>query len=171
MARRSLGKLLPAFIHHGAYHLTNIVVYADGMVDCWGLVDWAGFLQKVESGWVVTTLPEGAEVSLSLLTHFKATKILFAVPEPEFVKEALDAIEELNGRPNSSTQFIEAKKLYWAHPSDENRAAMHAAFERVPHHRKKFTLNERDKRYFREQGIKAYETVWELNDGGPRTSA
>src|SRR6185503_17162281 len=94
--RQIPGLLLPAFIHNGAYHLTNIAVFADGMVECWGLVDWDTFLQKVESGWVVTSLPPDAEVSINPITHFTATKLLFTVPESEFVKHALDVIEELN---------------------------------------------------------------------------
>jgi hypothetical protein len=163
--REILGVFLPAFINNVQYYLTNIIVYADGMVDCWGLVDWEGFIRKVESGWVITSLPEGAEVSVHPITCFIAKDILYKVPESEFIKQALDAVEELNGRPTSLEQFINAKKFYWEEPNDGNRALMHEAFERVPHHMKKYVLNERDKRYFREQGIRTYETVWELNEG------
>jgi hypothetical protein len=53
-----------------------------------------------------------------------------AVPESEFVKEAFDAIEELNGRPTSLEQLIEARKLYRGEPIAENRELMHEAFER-----------------------------------------
>src|SRR5262245_1082684 len=68
------GISLLAFIHNGpAYYLTEIKVYRDGMVDCWELVDLDEFKKKVASGWVVTTLPEGAEISISLLCGFHAT--------------------------------------------------------------------------------------------------
>jgi hypothetical protein len=167
--REILGVLLPAFIHNVQYHLTNIIVYADAMVDCWGLVDWKGFILKVDSGWVVTSLPEGAEVSVHPITYFTAKDILYRVPESEFIKQALDAVEELNGRPSSLELFIKAKKRYWEEPNDENRALMREAFERVPHQMKKYVLNERDKRYFKEQGIESYETVWELDEGNSVT--
>ena len=159
-----LGAFLTVFIHNGAYHLTKIAVYADGMIDCWGLVDFNEFVRKVNSGWVVTTLPEGADVSVSKITGFTANKILFSVPESEFIKEVLDTIEELNERPSSLALFVQASKNYWNEPNEENQRLMHEAFEKVPHHRKKFVTNTRDRRYFKEQGIKSYDTVWELND-------
>ena len=158
------GVFLPAFIHNVTYHFTNIAVYKDGMIDCWGLVDFDGFLEKVNSGWVATTLPENADVSFSRITDFKATEILYSVPESEFVKDVLDAIEELNDRPSSLCIFWEAKKAFWENPTENNRRTMLETFEKVPHHRKKFVTNPRDRKYFKEQGIKSYDTVWEFND-------
>jgi hypothetical protein len=158
-----LGVFLTAFINNGAYYLTKIGVYADGMIDCWGLVDFEGFIRKAKSGWVVTMLPEGAEVGISDFTMFTANKMLYSVPESEFIKEVLDAIEELNARPSSMLLFVEAKKKYWNSPTEENQKLMHEAFEKVPHHKNKFVTNPRDRKYFKEQGIKSYDTVWELN--------
>jgi hypothetical protein len=44
--------LLHAFIHNGdRYYIAAIKVYQDGMIDCWGLLDFAGFRQKVAEGW------------------------------------------------------------------------------------------------------------------------
>ena len=108
------GKHLPAFIHNGGYYLTNIAVYADGMIYCWEMVDVEGFIKKLKSGWVVTSLPEDAEVSVSDVTAFTAKNILFRVPESEFLKEVLDVIEELNDRPTSMIKFIRAKQVYWS---------------------------------------------------------
>src|SRR5262245_13123549 len=56
------GVYFPAFIHNGDYYLTSIVAYQDGLVECWGLVTFAEFVQKVREGWVVTSVPEGATV-------------------------------------------------------------------------------------------------------------
>jgi hypothetical protein len=165
------GKFLPAFIKNGGvYHLTDIAVYADGVIYCWEMVDVEGFARKLDAGWVVTSLPEGAEVSLSNLTQFTARDILFRVPESEFLKEVLDVIEELNDRPTSLHKFIQAKKLYWNEPSEGHGDLMLEAFGRVPHHKKKFALNERDKRYLQERGVKPYGTVWELDETGPSNS-
>ncbi len=44
------GVFVLAFIHNGRYHLTPIRNYQDGMIDCWGLVDFEGFKEKVRSG-------------------------------------------------------------------------------------------------------------------------
>ena len=48
-----------AFIRNGGtYFLTDLLIYADGMVDCWGLETLEGFAGKLASGWVATDLPE-----------------------------------------------------------------------------------------------------------------
>jgi hypothetical protein len=47
------GRAIPAFIHHGDYHLTSIDAYADGAVNCWDFLDLPSFKSKVASGWVV----------------------------------------------------------------------------------------------------------------------
>ncbi|MFB7366590.1 DUF7638 domain-containing protein, partial [Streptomyces hydrogenans] len=51
------------FIRNGRYFLTDLLIYADGLVDCWGLVTVEEFEEKVRSGWVATTLPDGAGAS------------------------------------------------------------------------------------------------------------
>jgi hypothetical protein len=163
--QKILGKLLPAFIHNGGdYFLINIAVYADGMIYCWEWVDIDVFIEKLKSGRVVTTLPEDANVSIHHVIYFSVKNVLFSVPESEFLKEILDVIEELNDRPTSLHNFIQAKKQCWDEPNEENRKIMHETFEKIPHHRKKYVLNERDHRYFKEQGIKTYRTVWELKE-------
>lgn len=54
------GLFLQAFIKNGDhYFVTEIKVYKDGMIDCWGMVDFDGFKEKVKQGWVKTNLPEG----------------------------------------------------------------------------------------------------------------
>lgn len=54
-------------VHHNVTHyLTDLLVYADGMVDCWGWVTQEQFRGKVESGWVTTTVPPGEPVSADL---------------------------------------------------------------------------------------------------------
>ena len=164
------GQLLPAFINNGGYHLTNIAVYADGMIYCWEMVDIEGFIKKLNSRWVVTSLPEDAEVSVSGVTAFTAKNILFRVPESEFLKEVIDVIEELNDRPTSAMKFIRAKQLYWSEPTEENSRLMLEAFENVPHHKKKHALTERDKKYLKEQGVKTHSTVWELDESGSANS-
>ena len=80
------GTFVHAFIHNGdTYFLTEIKIYKDGMIDCWGLVNFEEFKQKVANGWVVTSLPNNAEVSVSFLASFKAIEVQ-AIKENEFIK-------------------------------------------------------------------------------------
>jgi len=54
------------FIKNGnTNYLTDLKVYADGMIDCWGLVDLATFRQKVAAGWVATSYAQGAPARLA----------------------------------------------------------------------------------------------------------
>lgn len=90
-----------AFIRNFDYHLTDLFIYADGLIDCWGLVTLEEFEEKLCSGWVATELPEGAEASAFDLARWK-----FAEPRtwltPEIlVAEIRDTIDQLNGRPDS----------------------------------------------------------------------
>ncbi|MYV61940.1 DUF1768 domain-containing protein, partial [Streptomyces sp. SID4931] len=60
-----------AFIRNGRYFLTDLFIYADGLIDCWGLVTIEEFEEKLRTGWVATTLPDGAEASAHHLASWK----------------------------------------------------------------------------------------------------
>ena len=57
---------LPAFICNGSYFLTDLTIYEDGDIDCWGIVSFEEFLQKVEQGWVTVELPESDNLEISI---------------------------------------------------------------------------------------------------------
>lgn len=137
-----------AFIHNWDYHLAEIRVYADGMVDCWELVDFDGFRQKVREGWVVTRLPEGATVQLSPLGSFRATEVRNDVPEADFVREVADLIDELQGRPTSSERCLWTWERFRSEPSEENRGELRAAYELVPVHLRDGLLGDQDVKDF-----------------------
>ncbi len=58
------GVVTPAFIHNSAHYFINLQVYADGLVNCWELLDLALFAKKLESGWVRTSVPDGKSISV-----------------------------------------------------------------------------------------------------------
>ena len=65
------GVVTPAFIHNGSYFFVNLQVYADGLVNCWELLDLALFRDKLRSGWVVTHVPDGVAISVHALASWK----------------------------------------------------------------------------------------------------
>jgi hypothetical protein len=75
--RRLRGCAFPAIIRNGAYFLTDLEVFEDGVVNSWEMVDLPMFRQKLESGWVVTSIPAGKELSHHGLG-------LFDVVEPQW---------------------------------------------------------------------------------------
>ena len=148
--REANGKQIPgvslsAFIHNGGtYFFTGIKVYKDGMIDCWELVSFDRFIKKVRQGWVVTTIPEGAEVSLSGLIAFKAGEVMNFVKEEEFVKEVADEIERLNGRTTSADKCREAYKEFLEKQTEDARERLREAYESIPEHNRRYVLGDQD---------------------------
>ena len=59
------GLVTPAFIHNGpTFFLVDLPVYADGLVDCWEMVDMSLFAAKLRSGWVTVRVPDGEQISV-----------------------------------------------------------------------------------------------------------
>jgi len=138
------GMYTHVFIHNGWYFVSELRVYQDGIIDCWDLVDFEGFKQKVAEGWVVTTLPNNALVSVSRLGRFTATVIQAGLKEQEFMKEVADAIEELNRRPTSMDKCRTAFQRFQDEQSEEAIQHLGAAWEAVPEHLRWFVLDEMD---------------------------
>src|SRR3954471_10389089 len=55
----------------GHYFLTDLFIYADGLIDCWGLVTVVELEEKLRTGWVATSFPEGGEASADELAEWK----------------------------------------------------------------------------------------------------
>src|SRR5687768_11831498 len=142
--KRIDGIFFMAFIHNWNYHLTHISVYEDGMIDCWGLVDFEGFKEKVRSGWVVTQPPEGAEISVSFLASFNAVNASYWIDPEELIKEVADELERLNNRPTSVDKCHDAYQLFQEDPPEETREKLREAYEAVPEHNRRFVLGDMD---------------------------
>jgi hypothetical protein len=127
------GITLWVFIHNGdTYYLTEIGVYRDGMIDCWGLVNLDEFKQKVATGWVVSSLPEEAKVHIPMLSMFVVHSISYSVSEQDLLNEVEDEIANLNGRPTSIHKCCAAYKEFRRKRTEEARAALRKALQNVP---------------------------------------
>lgn len=139
------GVSLPAFLHNGGiYTLFDIIVFKDGVIDCLELLSFEEFRERVESGWIVTTLPEGARIDISLLAQCQVTGVHSFVREEEFVKEVADEIERLNDRPTTIDRCRVAYTQYNADPSEETRLALKEAYEAIPEHNRDRVLGDMD---------------------------
>jgi hypothetical protein len=141
------GVYFPAFIHNEEYYFTNVVAYQDGMVECWGLVTFAEFVQKVHAGWVVTSLPEGATVCIHHLARFTATEITVEGTETEFIKDVANAIEELNGRPTAQARLVEAIQGLRTGITPERTEMFRSAYAALPAYCRKYTFGSRMEKY------------------------
>jgi hypothetical protein len=135
-----------AFIDNGDYHLTSIVAYKDGMVDCWGLVSFEEFQTKVQQGWVVTSVPESATICIHHVARFTARSVSVEGPESEFIKDVANAIEELNGRPTAQARLIEAIKGVREDDTPELRKQLRQAYADLPAYWRKYIFGSRMER-------------------------
>lgn len=134
------------FIHNGLYYLADLIVYADGMVDCWGLVGFDEFRAKVASGWVATTLPQGVRASAHMLATWTVADPVMAITGEDLVAEVADEIEQLAGRPSASERCQAALAALLAEPSEERRVVLRRAYDAVPRHLRQFLggMDDRD---------------------------
>src|SRR5690606_34394358 len=126
------------FIHNiDTYYLADLLIYADGQIDCWGPTDLAGLREHLASGWVATTVAEGAMASAEDLGWWR-----FGVGEAGIDAEALlgevaDEIDRLNGRPDSIGRCRRAVTEFLAEPTETNRAALLRRYLAIPRHRRR----------------------------------
>ncbi|PSK87446.1 DUF7638 domain-containing protein [Taibaiella chishuiensis] len=107
------GFAIPGIINNMQYHFTNLQVYSDGLIYCWEMVDLAMFKQKLDQGWVVTAIPDGAAISIFGLGHWyieqgvwlhtKATLYQYVYA---LVKQLNPALENLQNCHGSSTRKV-----------------------------------------------------------------
>lgn len=64
------GFSIPGIIHNMQYHFTDLQVYSDGLISCWEMVDLSMFKDKLNKGWVVTSIPDGEAISIFSLGHW-----------------------------------------------------------------------------------------------------
>jgi hypothetical protein len=123
------GVYLQAFIKNGDhFFVTEIEVYKDGKINCWGLVDFECFKEKIRQGWIRTTVPDRARISTMVSAlNFTARDVRGGVDEAEFVKQVADEIDELNGRKTSAEICREYMREYRQAPSEERRQALRVA--------------------------------------------
>ncbi len=138
------GTWLNAFIHNGNYFLADIRIYKDGKIDCWELVNLEEFKNKLKTGWVVTSLPEGVQVGIFSLANFNAKEVKAFVQEDEFLKEVIDEIASLNNQPTSSEICRQASKEFREMKTEEARAKLKTAYEAIPAHNRGFVLHDMD---------------------------
>ena len=65
------GISIPGIIFNLDYHIIDLKVYSDGIIDCWEMVDLPIFQEKLKENWVVTSIPEGSQISIFELGRWK----------------------------------------------------------------------------------------------------
>ncbi|MUN35591.1 NADAR family protein [Actinomadura litoris] len=144
--RRIEGVTRPVFIHNFSYHLTGLQIYADGAIHCWEWVDLDGLRRKLDSGWVVTEVPEGAEVSAFELGRWKTAEASFGLTAEMLLGEVADDIERLNDRPDSTDRCLTRLDRYLATRDEDDRRALREAYLAIPEHKRHYALGDMDRK-------------------------
>lgn len=126
----------------GTYFLTDLVIYADGLVDCWGLVTLDELAAKLRSGRVATHLPEGGKASAHDLACWRFGEPKSRLTPELLLAEVRDTIDELNGRPDSTDRCLAAVEAFLADRTEEKRAAARAAYLAVPATQRPYALGD-----------------------------
>lgn len=138
------GVSLPVFIYNLNFHLTDIHIYEDGMIDCWELVDYEGFLQKVKSGWITTSIPDGAMIYAFPLGNIETDKFYPNRTEEDLIKEVRGILDGFKGKKTVEQSCLDAFNAYVKNPTAENKDNLRVAFELVPQHNRRFLLGDMD---------------------------
>ncbi|MGH3243147.1 MAG: NADAR family protein [Spirillospora sp.] len=142
--RRIEGVARPVFIHNFSYHLIDLLVFADGAINCWEWVDFDGLREKLDSGWVVTEVPEGGEVSAFGLGRWIAADPMFGLTAEMLLGEVADDLDRLNGRPDSTGRCLAALERYLESREEADRRVLRGAYLAIPAHQRHYALGDMD---------------------------
>jgi predicted NAD-dependent protein-ADP-ribosyltransferase YbiA (DUF1768 family) len=138
------GVIRPIFIHNFQYHLTELKIFADGSIWCWEWVDLDGLREKLRSGWVVTEVPEGGQVSALHLGSWKVADGSFGLTHDMLLGEVADEIDRLNDRPDSTGRCKLALRRYLSSRAESDRLALREAYLAIPEHLRHYALGDMD---------------------------
>ena len=130
------GKVLYAIIQNFRFYLAEIKVYADGLIDCWELVDLPTFKTMLQSGKIRISLPPNSKLYIDNLGEFEVTQFNSFKTNEDFVKEIEDTILELNGHKGRQSICIDLFKEYLIDPNETNYKKLEISFNDLPSHRK-----------------------------------
>lgn len=126
------GVFLPAVIHNGHHYFTLIGVYKNTMIDCWGLCTFDEFLEKIETRWVVNTVPANDTLDIHHFARFRISEWHASGTMDDLIKNVRCAIDELNDRPTAQERVIHTMKAYREEETEHNFALLQTAFEEMP---------------------------------------
>jgi hypothetical protein len=84
------------FINNMQCHFAGIDVYEDGMIDCWELVDYPLFQEKINSHWVVPQPNKNQQLFVYNFGATTPTDAVWYANIPQILKFVKDTIKALN---------------------------------------------------------------------------
>ncbi len=139
------GTWRPIFINNGGtYVLTDLLIYADGMIDCWDTVDLDGLRTKLEQGWIATRIEPGARASAGDLAGWVMHDASVWIDPDDFLVQVADQIDRLNDRPDSTGRCLLALERYLTSRSDADRRTLAGLYLAIPAMDRRYALGDMD---------------------------
>lgn len=107
------GTTISGIIHNGQYFYTNIEIYEDGMIHCWELVDLNGLKEKIASGWLVSQIPNGKNVSIHGLGTYGVASAEWKFDRDEYEDYIHTTIKKLNPTLTNIYKIAVEEKALW----------------------------------------------------------
>jgi len=109
-------------------------------------MDIDGLRERLRTGRIATQLRQGAPASAHLLAGWRFDQPRLWIDADDLVGEVVDAIDRLNGRPDSSERCLRAIERYRWEPTEEHRRAIRATYDAVPRHLRGLLLGDQDRK-------------------------
>lgn len=129
------GRSFLVIVNNFNYWLTPLVVFADGMIDCWGLMDRAEFIEKLNSGWIRVSVPDNSVLYMGT-AKISVSEFIPDKDNSDFLKEVDETILELSGKQSDARLCINLFKNYLLENSEINFNELKKVFERLPRHKR-----------------------------------
>jgi hypothetical protein len=100
--------------------------------------------EMLDRGVLVTSIPDGAYLTVPGLGRFKAMDTMWFTEPQERWREILNLIAVLNGEPDAIEVCYQAFLKYQSEPTEANRALLRTAYEAVPEHQRIYTQRSMD---------------------------
>jgi hypothetical protein len=120
------GYSVPGIIHNMQYHFIDLQVYSDGLISCWEMVDLSMFKDKLNKGWVVTSIPNGDAISIFSLGHWyidegewlhtKETLYGYVYSLVKQLNPTLESLHNYNGNNSKMEGKVNVAKHYMPNP-------------------------------------------------------
>ena len=120
-------------LNNRGYYLVDLIVYADGLIDCLGSIDIEKLKEHLDSGKLTRELPKESGLFIPYIgSVWTANALSPGYDNAQFLKIIGDTIKELNSEPDIKKQCIQRFKQYLIEPNDSNFENLKNDFLRIP---------------------------------------
>lgn len=90
------GWCMPTVIHNWHHHCAKLLVFEDGVIDCWGGLDISLFREKLTTHWIATSVPQGGRLSIFNLGVAAVVQCEPFVFKEDILARVMDALQYWN---------------------------------------------------------------------------